>query len=118
MNGAGWTEIALTLALTVALAWPLGIYLARIWQREKTWLDPVLRPVERLLYAGAGVQHDKSQSWLAYALSFLAFSSATLALKSAKYRFRFPVITSVLQGGRTYLSHLSEFPAPPQPRNI
>ncbi|MDP1643119.1 MAG: hypothetical protein Q8L59_13155, partial [Phenylobacterium sp.] len=41
-------------------------------------------------------------------------SSATLALKSAVYRFRFPVIKSVLHRGRTYLSQLSEFPAPPQ----
>jgi len=37
-------EIAITIAVTVALAWPLGLYLARIWQGERTWLDPVLRP--------------------------------------------------------------------------
>lgn len=40
---------------------------------------------------------------------------ATLALNSAEYRFRFPVIRPVLQRGRTHLSRLSDFPAPPQP---
>lgn len=53
MNAAGWIEILITLAVTVAAAWPLGLYLARVWQGERTWLDPVLRPVERLVYAGA-----------------------------------------------------------------
>jgi len=76
MNGQGWAEIALTLAVTVALAWPLGIYMARVWQGETTWLDPVLKPVERLVYAGCGVKPEKGQGWIAYTMSFLAFSVA------------------------------------------
>ena len=40
---------------TVALAWPLGMYLARVWKGERTWLDPVLRPVEGVLYKSFGV---------------------------------------------------------------
>ena len=56
MNPQGWAEIAITLAVTVALAWPLGIYMARVSQGEKTWLDPVLRPVEKLVYAACGVK--------------------------------------------------------------
>ena len=50
MDGRGWAEIVLTIAVTVGLAWPLGIYMARVWQGERTWLDPVLKPVERLVY--------------------------------------------------------------------
>ena len=46
--------------------------------------------------------------------SSFSASSATLALKPAKYRFRFPVIRTVLQRSRTYPGQLSEFPAPPQ----
>ena len=42
MNAAGWGEIGFTLALAV----PLGIYLARVWKGESTWLDPILQPVE------------------------------------------------------------------------
>jgi len=77
MNVAGWAEIAITLAVTVAIAFPLGAYLARVWQGERTWLDPVLRPIERLVYAGCGVKADQSQAWTAYAASFLAFSAAS-----------------------------------------
>ncbi|UTP41707.1 potassium-transporting ATPase subunit KdpA (plasmid) [Phenylobacterium sp. LH3H17] len=77
MNVQGWAEIALTIFLTVALAWPLGAYVARVWAGERTWLDPVLKPVERLIYAGCGVKREKGQNWVAYALSFLAFSAAS-----------------------------------------
>jgi len=77
MNASGWAEIALTLAAIVACAIPLGAYLARVWQGERTWLDPVLRPVERLLYAACGVKPDNGQTWFAYAMSFLAFSAAS-----------------------------------------
>ena len=62
MDVAGWTEIVLTIALSVALAWPLGLYLARVWQGERTWLDPVLKPVERLVYAACGVRQETQDS--------------------------------------------------------
>jgi K+-transporting ATPase ATPase A chain len=80
MNAQGWAEIALTLAVTLALAWPLGIYMSRVWQGEKTWLDPVLKPVERVIYAACGVKPEKGQNWIAYAMSFLAFSLASFAV--------------------------------------
>jgi K+-transporting ATPase ATPase A chain len=80
MNGQGWAEIALTLAVTLALAWPLGIYMSRVWQGEKTWLDPILRPVERVIYAACGVKPEKGQNWIAYAMSFLTFSLASFAV--------------------------------------
>ena len=65
MNAQGWAEIAATIAITVALGWPLGIYLGRVWAGERTWLDPVLKPVERLVYAGCGVKPEKGQNWVA-----------------------------------------------------
>ncbi|CAN7197407.1 potassium-transporting ATPase subunit KdpA [Phenylobacterium sp. LjRoot225] len=88
MNAAGWTEILLTIALSVALAWPLGVYLARIWRGERTWLDPVLQPVERLAYAAFGVKRDQSQTWLGYAASFLAFSAASFLALYLILRFQ------------------------------
>ena len=88
MNGSGWAEIVLTIAVTVALAWPLGAYLARVWQGEHTWLDPVLKPVERLVYAGCGVKAERSQGWLSYAASFLAFSAAGFVVLYLILRFQ------------------------------
>jgi K+-transporting ATPase ATPase A chain len=76
MNLQGWAEIAVTIAATVALGWPIGLYMARLWQGQATWLDPVLGPVERLFYAAAGVDPKKGQGWLAYAAAFLAFNGA------------------------------------------
>jgi K+-transporting ATPase ATPase A chain len=76
MNIQGWAEIALTIGLAVALGWPLGIYMARVWTDQSTWLDPVMRPVERLFYGLSGIDPRKGQGWLAYTLSFLAFSTA------------------------------------------
>jgi K+-transporting ATPase ATPase A chain len=67
MNLAGWSEIIVTLGLILGFGWPLGLYLARVWQGERTWLDPVLKPVERVIYAICGVKRDSSQNWLGYA---------------------------------------------------
>ncbi|MDB5438205.1 MAG: potassium-transporting ATPase, subunit [Caulobacteraceae bacterium] len=88
MNPQGWAEIALTIALMVAIAWPLGIYMARVWKGESTWLDPVLKPVERLVYAGCGVKEGKGQNWIAYAMSFLAFSTASFIVLYLILRFQ------------------------------
>jgi len=76
MNWQGWAEIVFTIGLSVLLSWPLGAYMARVWQGENTWLSPVLRPVERLFYGVAGVDPHKGQGWLAYTISMLAFSAA------------------------------------------
>ena len=74
MNWQGWAEIALTLGLAVAIGWPLGVYMSRVWNGERTWLDPVLRPFEALFYTACGVDSKKSQSWYGYAGALLAFN--------------------------------------------
>lgn len=74
MTWQGWAEIALTLSLAVAIGWPLGVFLSRVWKGERTFLDPVMRPVETLFYKACGVDPTKSQSWHAYALALLAFN--------------------------------------------
>jgi potassium-transporting ATPase potassium-binding subunit len=92
MNWQGWAEIAFTLGLTVALAWPLGLYLARVWSGERSWLDPVLKPVERVLYASFGVKREgdgwKGQGWLDYAFAFLMFSVASFVVLYLILRFQ------------------------------
>lgn len=72
----GWLEIALVLGAVLIAARPLGLYMARVLQGERTLLAPVLRPLERRLYSAAGIDAGKEQGWLAYTLAMLAFSAA------------------------------------------
>jgi potassium-transporting ATPase potassium-binding subunit len=69
-----WVQHALFLVVVVALVVPLGRYLERVFQGRGTWLDPGLRPVERVLYRLAGVDPGREMDWREYATSFLAFS--------------------------------------------
>ena len=80
MDWRGWAEIVFTIGLTLALSLPLGAYLARVWIGQSTWLDPVLKPVERVAYAAFGVDGSKGQGWLTYTGSVLAFSAAGFAI--------------------------------------
>jgi K+-transporting ATPase ATPase A chain len=88
MNASGWGEIVFTIAITVALAIPLGAYMARVWKGESTWLNPALRPVEALLYRSFGVDPQKDQNWLAYAMSMLVFSAASFVVLYLILRFQ------------------------------
>ena len=88
MDLQGWGEIGFTIVLTIALAVPLGAYLARVWQGQPTWLDPALRPVEGVLYRAFGVDAKKSQNWFGYALSMLAFSIASFVALYLILRFQ------------------------------
>ncbi len=88
MTWQGWAEIAFTIGLAVALAWPVGIYLARVWEGRSTWLDPVLRPVEKLFYGVCGIDVSKGQGWLTYAGAFLAFNAAGFFLLYAILRLQ------------------------------
>jgi K+-transporting ATPase ATPase A chain len=76
VNIQGWAEIALTLGLACLLGWPIGVYMSRVWSGERTWLDPVLKPVECVFYKAAGVDPTRSQGWLGFAGTLLAFNAA------------------------------------------
>ena len=80
MTWQGWAEIALTIALSVGLAWPLGLYLARVFEGGRTWLDPVLKPVEAVVYRAAGIDAAKGQGWIGYTGALIAFNGAGFAL--------------------------------------
>ena len=88
MDPRGWGEILFSIAITVALGVPLGAYLARVWQGQSTWLDPVLKPVEGALYWTFGVDPKKSQNWFSYAMSVLAFSIASFVVLYLILRFQ------------------------------
>ncbi len=80
MTVNGWLQIALFCAIVIALVKPLGWYMTRVMAGERTFLSPVLRPVERLLYAGAGIDERQEQHWLTYTLAMLAFNAAGFVL--------------------------------------
>ena len=88
MDARGWGEIVFTIAVTVILAFPLGLFMARVWQGERTWLDPVLRPVEGILYRAFGVDPKTQQNWLTYTLAMLVFSVASFVVLYLILRFQ------------------------------
>lgn len=88
MTVAGWLQIALVLSAVVAAAWPLGLYMARVFQGQRTALTPVFAPVEGALLRAAGTDPAKSQTWLHYALAMLAFNGAGFLLLYALLRLQ------------------------------
>jgi K+-transporting ATPase ATPase A chain len=88
MTWQGWAEIGLTIGLAVALAWPLGVYLAKVLQGERTWLTTALLPVERLFYSAAGIDPQKGQTWVGYGAALLAFNAAGFATLYALLRLQ------------------------------
>ena len=80
MTTNGWMQIVVFLALILAITKPLGVFMAKVFRRERTFLDPVLRPVERLLYRVTGVDEEHEMRWTEYAFAMLLFSGATMLL--------------------------------------
>src|SRR5262245_59865030 len=73
MTMIGWLQILIFCAVVVALVKPLGGYMTRVFAGERTFMSPLLRPVERVLYAVGGVDETREQTWLTYALAMLLF---------------------------------------------
>jgi potassium-transporting ATPase potassium-binding subunit len=80
MTGNGWFQIFLFFCLVLALTKPLGNFLYRVYERKPTFLDPVLRPIERLIYRVCGVDDTKEMDWKGYGLSMLLFSGVSLLI--------------------------------------
>jgi potassium-transporting ATPase potassium-binding subunit len=74
MTANGLVQIAVFFLLILAAAKPLGSYMTRVFAGERTFLSPLLRPIERLCYAACGVKESVEQRWTQYAGSLLAFS--------------------------------------------
>jgi K+-transporting ATPase ATPase A chain len=73
MTAIGWTQIILFCAIIAALAKPLGWYMTRVFNGERTFLSPILRPVEIGLYWIGGVDEKREQHWLTYTVAMLLF---------------------------------------------
>jgi K+-transporting ATPase ATPase A chain len=76
----GWLQILVFLLLVLAVTKPLGLFMARVFNREKTFMDPVLRPIERLIYRTTGVDEEHEMAWTEYAIAMLLFSVVSMLL--------------------------------------
>ena len=88
MTFNGWLQIALYCAVIVLLVKPFGGYMTRVFTGERTFLSPVLGPLERVFYRLSGVDEKSDQNWLAYAVSMLLFSLVGFASLYALMRFQ------------------------------
>jgi K+-transporting ATPase ATPase A chain len=88
MSANGWLQFAIFCLILLASVRPVGAYLARVLNGERTWLDPVLGPLERLLYKLSGVRAKEEMNWREYAVSLLGFSAASMLLTYAIERLQ------------------------------
>ncbi len=84
----GWLQILLFCGIVLALIKPLGSYMTRVFSGERTFLSPVLAPVERVLYAAAGTSEREEQHWTSYAIAMLMFNLLGVFVLYALMRFQ------------------------------
>src|SRR5215468_6018033 len=78
MTTNGWLQILFFLGVVFLVTKPMGIFMTRVFNREKTFMDPLLRPVERLLYRVTGVDENHEMAWTEYAVAMLLFSLVSM----------------------------------------
>ena len=100
MSLNGWLQIAVFIAVVLLLAKPMGSFMTNVFERRRTFLDPVLVPCERLLYRLTGVDAAEEMSWAQYGVAMLIFSAASLVLTYLVQRLQhvLPLNTQHLPG--------------------
>ena len=88
MSANGWLQIAVFLLLILAATKPLGVFMTKVFSRERTFLDPALRPLERLIYKLTGVDEEREMHWSEYAIAMLLFSVASMVVLYAIQRLQ------------------------------
>lgn len=88
MTANGWIQILIFCAIIVALVAPLGAYMTRVFNGERTFLSPVLRPIEIGLYRIAGIDESREQHWIMYTIAMLFFHVAGFLFLYALMRFQ------------------------------
>jgi len=88
MTVNGWIQIALYCAIIIAITRPLGGYITRVFNGERTFLSFLFRPIERVLYAISGVDEKEDQHWTIYAIAMLAFTMAGFVVLYAIQRLQ------------------------------
>ncbi len=88
MTAIGWFQIILYFGLILALTKPVGIFMYKVFEGEKTWLTPIISPIERLIYKLGGVKEDEEMPWTVYTVAMLLFSAVTLLVTYAILRWQ------------------------------
>ncbi len=89
MNVSGWIQLILFTGILLAITKPLGLYLFRVLDADgKTFLDPVIKPLERLTYRLIGVDAKKEHDWKGYAIAMLIFSLVSMLFTYAILRLQ------------------------------
>jgi potassium-transporting ATPase potassium-binding subunit len=88
MTANGWIQIGLFFALILLAAKPLGVYMARVFERERTFFDVLARPIERLIYKLTGIDETHEMRWTEYAVAMLLFSLVTMVVTYAIERLQ------------------------------
>ncbi len=88
MSVNGWLQFAIYSLILLASVRPAGIYMARVFEGERTWLDPVLRPIERLIYRLCAVNSEQEMNWREYAYAMLGFAAIGLVFTYAIERLQ------------------------------
>lgn len=78
MTGNGWFQIFVFFAAVLLVTKPMGVFMARVFSRDRTWLDPIMRPCERLLYKLTGVDENREMRWTEYSIAMLLFSGVSM----------------------------------------
>ncbi|WP_158749807.1 potassium-transporting ATPase subunit KdpA [Acidobacterium sp. S8] len=80
MTWSGWLQILIFFGVLLVMVKPLGVYMARVFEGERTFADPLFRPIERLLYRLTGVDESREMRWSEYGIAMLLFSGVTMLL--------------------------------------
>jgi len=88
MSANGWLQFVLYSLVLLATVRPVGAYMARVFEGERTWLDPILKPIERFIYKLSGVNAAEEMNWREYAFAMLGFSAVTLVVTYAIERLQ------------------------------
>ncbi len=88
MTANGWLQFAIFCVVLLLTVRPVGIYLARVFEGQRTWLDFMLRPCERLVYKLCGVNAEAEMNWREYAFAILGFSAVSLVITYAIERMQ------------------------------
>jgi potassium-transporting ATPase potassium-binding subunit len=89
MTFNGWLQILIFFFLILAVTKPLGIFMARVFNRERTFPDPILRPIERLIYRLTGVNEEREMRWTEYAVAMLLFSVVSMVVLYLMQRLQY-----------------------------
>ena len=80
MTENGWLQIGFFLLVIFLVTKPIGVFMTRVFNREKTFLDPIFRPVEKFVYRLTGVDEKREMRWTEYAVAMLLFSGVSMAV--------------------------------------